>query len=563
MQFPGMVKKRGSSATMQHVWAHDNDLQQHGNITTAVTSVSSTIKDLKSGCDDTSLTRSDDADSDGSLHESPSFSTIDETDIEDQNELNSETTQLLLPLQRRNTTVISNTTLPSMSDKTIMSTTMFESSHSISKGIQTHPKVATTATCSNGNVVSCSGAKQPSSPSSSTTNGSSASGNMLPLFRHPSPKAVKEISPASRPLASTITTASSNSAQTKVVQLVIGAFGIYATYLYYGVVQEDLFRYRSTSGEGFSFVWALQVLESAVTMIIGFMGRKLCGGRKNLPLLPFFHSGISQLAAKALMSLSLAAGLSFPVVVLAKSAKIVPVMIGQLLLGGSKYGFHDYLFAVLIVAGTSLLSAGNTSEHVASGSDTLTGLVLITLSLTADGFTGGLQKKLKRVTASMAPTTYDFLFYSHVAQFCAAIVVCCVTGEMYTAPSYLISNPTIWWWIGASCVCSAVGQCFIFYVISCFDPVVCTTITTTRKMLTVIFSIGFKGHDLSSWGYVGLCLAVSALLLEVEVKYAQYRLRQKGTVEVKASPAAVSHSSTITPSSSTLSIPQISGNLSA
>jgi solute carrier family 35 (UDP-galactose transporter), member B1 len=320
----------------------------------------------------------------------------------------------------------------------------------------------------------------------------------------------------------------------KVWQLLLGASGIYAAYLYYGVVQEDLFRYRSKSGTGFSFVWALQVLESAVTITIGYFGRKLCGGRNNLPLVPFFKSGASQLAAKALMSLSLAAGLSFPVVVLAKAAKIVPVMIGQLLMGGSSYTMRDYTFAFLIVAGTSLLSTGNTSEDISgSDTDTFTGLVLITFSLTADGFTGGLQKKLKRVTASMAPTTYDFLYYSHIAQFCVAIVICCVTGEVHTAPTYVTNNPTIWWWIGASCICSAIGQCFIFYVISCFDPVVCTTITTTRKMLTVVFSICFKGHHLNVWGCFGLGLAVTALLLEVEGKYAKYRVRQHGTVEVK------------------------------
>ena len=546
MKLPGMVKKRGSSVAMQQIWAQEHEshhVQQDDH--------------NSSGYDEASLAHADTIDSLNSMEECPSFSTIEEIDIEDQNDMNNGTTQLLLPLQRRNTTVFSNISLPSMIDKSIVSTAFFDSNHNSSKYLQSHHKAAATTTCgsSSSNNISCGNTKQPSPPSSTKGLSTSVSSNILPLFRHPSPQSSKDIPPTA-----TITNASTSTAQTKVIQLLIGAAGIYAAYLYYGVVQEDLFRYRSEVGVGFSFVWALQVLESAVTMIIGYIGRKLCGGRKNLPLLPFFHSGISQLAAKAFMSLSLAAGLSFPVVVLAKSAKIVPVMIGQLLLGGSKYTFHDYLFAVMIVAGTSLLSTGNTSEHNTSESDTLTGLVLITLSLMADGFTGGLQKKLKRVTANMAPTTYDFLFYSHVAQFCAAIVVCSVTGEMYTAPSYLINNPTIWWWIGASCVCSAVGQCFIFYVISCFDPVVCTTITTTRKMLTVMFSIGFKGHHLSSWGYVGLGLAVSALLLEVETKYAQYQLRQKGTVEVKSSPAASLHPSTISPSPSTLSIPQMSGN---
>jgi solute carrier family 35 (UDP-galactose transporter), member B1 len=342
----------------------------------------------------------------------------------------------------------------------------------------------------------------------------------------------------------TTTATAASSPVNKARQLLVGAAGIYGAYLYYGNVQEDLFRYRSVGGTGFTYVWFLQVLESAVTIAIGYVGRKVCGGRDNLPVTPFFKSGVSQLAAKALMSMSLAAGLSFPVVVLAKSAKIVPVMLGQLIMGGSSYTFRDYVFVFLIVCGTALLSAGN--EQVPEGSDTVTGLVLIFLSLTADGFTGGLQKKLKRVTASMAPTTYDFLYYSHVAQFAAAVVICVVTGELWAAPAYLLANPAVWWCVLASCFCSAVGQCFIFYVISCFDPLVCTTITTTRKMLTVVLSLSFKGHDLTGSGCLGLVLAISALLVEVEGKVAQYRKSKQGSVETKATAATT----TTTPPSS-------------
>jgi solute carrier family 35 (UDP-galactose transporter), member B1 len=511
MPLPGKMKKRGSVASLQHIWTQ----QQQPHVMTSTSAIDDRSDRSTSNVPTITI------DVEQHLIESSSFASIDEDNSEDQNDTeSSETVQLIIPQQRRHKTLASNnTSLSSMADKTGAYDSVYNKKH-----INDH-KITNTNTNTN--------TKYPSPPITTSI----SSTNILPLHHNPSPPTTgKDVQPLRSHTTATTAGAATATvifAQTKVFQLFVGVSGIYAAYLYYGVVQEDLFRYRSTNGTGFSFVWALQVLESGVTMIIGFIGRKLCGGRKNLPLIPFFHSGVSQLAAKALMSLSLAAGLSFPVVVLAKSAKIVPVMIGQLLLGGSKYTFHDYLFAIMIVAGTSLLSAGNTSEHVVSGSDTFTGLILITLSLTADGFTGGLQKKLKRVTSSMAPTTYDFLFYSHVAQFCAAIVICVASGEVYTAPSYLIDNPKIWWWIAASCMCSAIGQCFIFYVISCFDPVVCTTITTTRKMLTVMFSISFKGHHLSNWGCIGLGLAISALLLEVEVKYSKYRLLQQGAVEVK------------------------------
>lgn len=314
---------------------------------------------------------------------------------------------------------------------------------------------------------------------------------------------------------------------TKAWQLFIGAIGIYCAYLYYGNVQEDLFRYRNASGLGFASVWFLQVMESAVTAVIGYAGRRRSGcshNNKQWPVLSFWKSGASQLAAKALMSMSLAAGLSFPVVVLAKSAKIVPVMLGQLLMGGSNYNGRDYIFALLIVIGTSMLSFGSNDRRPDDASrDTALGLLLIVLSLGADGFTGGLQKKLKKETADLHPTAFDFLYFSHCAQLAVALVICVLTGELWSAPSFLRANPSVWWLVTASCLCSAIGQCFIFYVIACFDPLVCTTITTTRKILSVVLSIGFKGHDISMHGAIGLMLACSALLVEIEGKVNQYR----------------------------------------
>jgi UDP-galactose transporter B1 len=314
----------------------------------------------------------------------------------------------------------------------------------------------------------------------------------------------------------------------KSFQLLFGSLGIYSTYLYYSSIQEDLFRYRDTQGQGFSSVWLLQVLESALAILIGFIGRRMYGGRNGLPIIPFLKSGISQLTAKVLMSLSLAAGISFPVVVLAKSAKIVPVMLGQLVMGGSAYTSRDYTSAALIVLGTALLSYGKSSPHE-TGNDTVTGLFLIALSLGADGFTGGLQKKLKKETAHLDPSTYDFLFYSHVAMWSLALVASLLTGEIRSGPTYLMNNPGIAWNVIMSCICSAAGQCFVFYVIACFDPLVCTTITTTRKMFTVLFSISFKGHVLSQVGCFGLVLAVSALLVEVEGKLSKFRKAKSNT----------------------------------
>merc|ERR1712008_377318 len=65
----------------------------------------------------------------------------------------------------------------------------------------------------------------------------------------------------------------------------------------------------------------------------------------------------------------------------------------------------------------------------------------------------------------------------------------------------------------------AVGQAFIFYTISSFDPLVCTTVTTTRKVFSVLLSIFTKGHQLNNQGWAGIAMACGGILGELEEKY--------------------------------------------
>jgi solute carrier family 35 (UDP-galactose transporter), member B1 len=106
------------------------------------------------------------------------------------------------------------------------------------------------------------------------------------------------------------------------VKLIIGAGGIYAAFLYYGSLQEDVFRYKSAAGEFFKQAWFLQVLEALANVIVGFVGMSVTGATKGIPLKMFGISGAAQVTAKACTSLALANGLSFPVATLAKSGKV-------------------------------------------------------------------------------------------------------------------------------------------------------------------------------------------------------------------------------------------------
>jgi UDP-galactose transporter B1 len=193
----------------------------------------------------------------------------------------------------------------------------------------------------------------------------------------------------------------------------------------------------------------------------------------------------------------MAAGLSFPVCILAKSAKMVPVMLGQLARGGCSYTLRDYCIAAAFVGGTALLTLGekdkqegvsddlahddngsNSSNNGDYSNDTYAGLAFILVSLVMDGVTAGLQKRLKQdaVTSGKIPTPYDFLLYTNMSMAATALPIAVMSGDCVAGWAFCAANPAVRRMIGTCCVCSVVGQSFILYIVAHFDPLVCSTV---------------------------------------------------------------------------------------
>jgi len=322
-------------------------------------------------------------------------------------------------------------------------------------------------------------------------------------------------------------TMSQSSGLPDAVKLLIGAGGIYGAFLYYGSLQEDVFRYTSPDGNQFKQAWFLQVLEALANVGIGFVGMILSGATKGIPLKMFGISGAAQVSAKACTSLALANGLSFPVATLAKSGKMAPVMAGSLLLGGASYELREYLQVAAIIGGTAIVSMGK--KKGGSATSSTMGVFYIIMSLALDGVTAGFQKRLKTETAKVGvkPKPYDFMFWTNLFMFLTALSIAAGLGELQSGLAFCFGNTEIFSKIIKFALCSAVGQSFIFYTIANFDPLVLSTVTTTRKIFSVLLSIFLKGHTLSMVGWSGIGLAISGILSELQSKTVSKKHKHK------------------------------------
>merc|ERR550525_1764656 len=107
-----------------------------------------------------------------------------------------------------------------------------------------------------------------------------------------------------------------------------------------------------------------------------------------------------------------------------------------------------------------------------------------------------------------------------------AVVFAVAMGEIGPGYRFCVENPAIFKSVLIFAACSAVGQAFIFFTIASFDPLVCTTVTTTRKVFSVLYSILMKGHHMNAQGWSGVAMACAGILGELEEKYAASKKKQ-------------------------------------
>lgn len=150
------------------------------------------------------------------------------------------------------------------------------------------------------------------------------------------------------------------------------------------------------------------------------------------------------------------------------------------------------------------------------------------LSLTMDGLTGAVQERM--ITESKTKSGHMMLNMNlfSIAYLAIALLV---TGELFTFASFVQRFPEVISKMVVFSICSALGQFFIFLMVSEFGPLPCSIVTTTRKFFTVLGSVLFFGNVLSDRQWGGTALVFAGLTLDAVYGKAP----KKELTEVKAS----------------------------
>nr|CCA17649.1 Drug/Metabolite Transporter (DMT) Superfamily putat [Albugo laibachii Nc14] len=317
------------------------------------------------------------------------------------------------------------------------------------------------------------------------------------------------------------------SSQTSIVDLLVCVGGIYICYLSYGIFQEKIFRYKDSNYEKFTSTLFLLFIQCVTNTIVAYLATFLWKPqRSKMPLKPFAFTAFAYLGAM-LCSNEALKHVSYPTQALGKSCKMIPVMLMGVLLGNKRYSMQEYLCVVLITLGITMFQFGkmataSPSKH-STQENSMYGLFLLFASLTLDGVSGPKQEQLCQ---QLKPSVHQQMMYTNLWAVVYTGIGAIFSGHAFTGIRFCMENPTILQSIFYFSICSAMGQNFIYFTIQRFSALTCTTITTTRKFFTILFSVFWFGNQLTWVSWAGVAVVFLGLGGEITSKYQKYQLRQ-------------------------------------
>eukprot|EP00879_Flechtneria_rotunda_P006396 GHRR01006720.1.p1 GENE.GHRR01006720.1~~GHRR01006720.1.p1 ORF type:complete len:369 (+),score=67.39 GHRR01006720.1:115-1107(+) len=294
--------------------------------------------------------------------------------------------------------------------------------------------------------------------------------------------------------------------------LLVCVAGIYAAYLTQGIVSEHLqlaqygaskqrFQNLETLNGAQSlvcFLWAYLILQSQREKCQQFLP----------PWTSYWRPALTNSIGPACGLIALK-NISYPAQVLAKSCKMVPVMVMGTVLHGKRYSALEYLCMAMIGVGISMFACKSSSKVTAklASPNAPLGYLLCFVNLTFDGYTNAFQDEINRKYPQNNP----------IHMMCWMNFWCALYNGAYLAVSgagrelllFCMQHQQATWDIVLFCTCGAVGQLFIFCTIKQFGSLVNTLICTTRKFFNILGSVVLNGNPLlpQQWWAVGLVFA--------------------------------------------------------
>jgi solute carrier family 35 (UDP-galactose transporter), member B1 len=337
--------------------------------------------------------------------------------------------------------------------------------------------------------------------------------------------------------------------------LAVYASGICGCYLYFGVLQERLFTGETRMGATFTLVTAcvtnafVAILWQTAVEVIGpgsatkkdsQESRTARLHHRQLFMTSFFYVSAMVCSNEAIQYVS------YPVAVLAKSCKLIPTMLLGQIVEGRRYSHQEWMAAVLISFGIVVFHFSRILESlslVASDTDVNAketawsnsqfGMALLLFSLLMDGLLSSTQNMLKKhCNGFRPPTAAETMLYVNLYALVLVIPLSIIQGQwedglLTLADAARRGHHVVFWNLLMINLVVGVGQIFIFLTIQLYSSIVVTTITTTRKFLTILLSVWTFGHRFTLLQWAAIAMVFAGLYLGILVQRKEHLRKVK------------------------------------
>ena len=309
------------------------------------------------------------------------------------------------------------------------------------------------------------------------------------------------------------------------IHLIICILGVYSMFIIWAISQESL-------SKTFNSPIFLQLTQSTLSVFSSSLYLRFVS-RQNSPSLFPSHSLSSYLLITLSITLSPVFAfaslrhISYPTMVLAKSCKLIPTMLINVLLYRTKFKPYKYLVVFTLTTGIFLFMYQSPQKTISpSHSNSFIGLLYLFINLLLDGFTNSTQDSLFARNPSL--TGQQMMFSLSILSSLLSLSLLLLPSlfpsdssslhSLSASLSYLSANTDIIPSLLQYALTNALGQLFIFETLHHFGSLTLITLTLTRKLFTMLLSVIMYNHKLSTQQWIGTAIVFAGIAIEALFK---------------------------------------------
>lgn len=339
------------------------------------------------------------------------------------------------------------------------------------------------------------------------------------------------------------------------IRLVVYVLGIYSVFIYWGYLQEKLVSTQYVVESEKTQITddaTIQTLPWNFPFALNFCMAAMCVLAANIielvfPTLPsnvpasaFWKAAISSAIASPIGYEALKY-IPYPMMILTKSSKPVPVMFAGFFFFNRKYTWYKCTGVVFVCIGITMFTLYKSSSKQTSDSSsqslsgTVFGIFLVFVNLSLDGYTNNeqddifLRYRIKSLDMMKYVNMWQSLYIS--AYLAVSYLIYGDGSELYGSLMVMRSCPTIRFDIFMFCACASLGQVLLFTLIKEFGSLLWVTVSVTRKLFTVLASVLIFEHTVNLPQWLGIAFVFSGLMLEIVMSHSKKQKMDSNEVD--------------------------------